>query len=192
MEYNDYKFDVLYTDEMLVQLSKHIMDPKRKRLYVHFSLISLLSAFLIILDLVGPDNIHTLYAGVFFSSFSALSLTALIQTRLSNIRKNILMNRVGLPIKSSYTINSETITIETVTMYSKSNVLYEYYAIKKIEKIASDLLYIFMNDSRTAIVKTDKAEEIYNYLMLRIQETKTSSGPQSIKLNTEWKNRLLS
>jgi len=172
MENNGFKFDVEYTDEMLVQLSKHIMDLKRKRLFVYFSLVTFISVFLIILDFVGPDNIHTLYAGVFFSAFSALSLTTLIQTRLSNIRKNILNNRVGLPIKSSYTINSDTITIETVTKYSKSNAHYEYYAIKKIEKIASDLLYIFMNDSRTAIVQTDKAEEIYNHLMLRVQGNK--------------------
>ena len=172
MEYNDYKFDVVYTDEMLVQLSKHIIDLKRKRLFVYFSLLTFLSVFLIILDFVGPDNIHTLYAGVFFFAFSALSLTALVQTRLSRIRKNILINRVGLPVKSSFTINAETITIETITKYSKSNVLYEYYAIKKIEKIASDLIYIYMNDSRTAIVQTDKAEEIYNHLMLRVQGNK--------------------
>ena len=172
MENNGFKFDVVYSDEMLVQLSKHIMDIKRKRLFVYFSLVTFLSIFLIVLDFVGPDNIHTLYAGVFFSAFSALSLTALVQTRISKIRKSILINRVGLPVKSSFTLNADTITIETVTKYSKSNVQYEYYAIKKIEKVASDLLYIYMNDSRTAIVQTDKAEEIYNYLMLRIQETK--------------------
>jgi len=77
-----------------------------------------------------------------------------------------------LPIKSSFTINADTITIQTVSKYSKSNVLYEYNAIKKIEKVASDLLYIFLNDSRTAIIQSDKAEEIYNHVVSRFQGAK--------------------
>jgi len=173
MENNDFKFDVLYTDEMLVQLSKHIMDLKRKRLLVYFFLLTVLSAFLIVLDIVGPDNIHTLYAGVFFSAFSALSFTALVQTRLTKIKKNIIDNRESLPIKSSFTINADTISIQTVSKYSKSTVLYEYNAIKKFEKVASDLLYIFMNDSRTAIVQSVKSDEIYNYIKLKIQVNKS-------------------
>lgn len=172
MENNDFIFDVLYTDEMLVQLSKHVIDLKRKRLLVYFFLLTVLSAFLIVLDIVAPDNIHTLYAGVFFSAFSALTFTALVQTRLSKIKKNIIDNRVSLPIKSSFTINADTITIQTVSKYSKSNVLYEYNAIKKIEKVASDLLYIFLNDSRTAIIQSDKAEEIYNHVVSRFQGAK--------------------
>jgi len=57
MENNDFIFDVLYTDEMLVQLSKHVIDLKRKRLLVYFFLLTVLSAFLIVLYCVGSDTL---------------------------------------------------------------------------------------------------------------------------------------
>ena len=168
MENNDLSCEVVYTDDLYFIVNKHIINKKRKGLLISFILTTTLTVILLLLDIFGSDNIHTLYAGFFFLVFSMILFIGLLQTRSSYIKKQIIKNKEIRSIKAFYIFNEEILNIETETPYSKSNTQYLYNAIVEIEKVEENIIIIDFKDKRTAIIQSNKSEDIYNYVNLKI------------------------
>jgi hypothetical protein len=111
--------EIIYTDDLFFKVNKHIVNKKRKGILFYFLLVTMLTVCLLLLDVFGPDNIHTLYAGFYFMAYSVLSLVALYQTPYSVIKRKIIKKRKSLPIKSIYSFNEDSIIVESESEYSK-------------------------------------------------------------------------
>jgi hypothetical protein len=162
-----FNFEVIFTEDLFFKVNIQITSKKRRKILLYFIVVTILALSLILIDLLGPNIFHTFYVGCFLLAFSILSLMALVKSRPSALKKQIINARGTLPQKSTYRFYEDRIMIDTESMQSKIHSEYQYFAISRVEKVDPNIVVIFFTDKKTAIIESKNSEELLNHIRSR-------------------------
>jgi len=160
-----------YTHELLLKMNLFHTAKRRRNSLIYALLTVLLSIGLIVADFLF-ENLHTLYAGLFFLLLSLVVIISLIKNRKAKLSEAIKKQMEENPDKTiEYQFGEDYITINQTSAKVESNTRIEYSYIKEAIKMDDTSFYFVTRNNFFYVVEDQQGtHEYFSFLFEKIKE----------------------
>lgn len=162
-------FEVNHSAEMLCRFSQYRTAKIRKSLLAFGVFMAFWGLLLIGAEALFPETAFTLEWGTVFLFCAAAAFAVFSRFTRRAVLKQIEANPAAHPLRSVYSFNEDSFTVETDYTEAKSTTVHKYSSVARVYIVDEKTVYVMFRYNTYAVIESEQCGNIIAWLSGKVE-----------------------